>query len=181
MSAAPALATENHEEPEVINDLCGVQTEYVTGKDQEDARVTVNFAQYNKSVTITSGENYKIVSIAYDLFDLQHETNWVEVEVTESPQTVDPEGRFAFIKKVKIVVEKTCTDVCNDTSATNYEDLKEGETQANNELCVYPQVTPTLNKVTELPDTNSFPIYAWVILGFALGGAAGFVGRGYKK
>ena len=79
MSAAPALATENHEEPEVINDLCGVQTEYVTGKDQEDARVTVNFAQYNKSVTITSGENYKIVSIAYDLFDLQHETNWVEM------------------------------------------------------------------------------------------------------
>jgi len=204
--ASPALATGNHEE--VVK--CGDSFTFTVDED-DDSHLT--FAESgnkldsdfnggsddrNESInTANAGDGYLITSVKYD--NETSGTNWIVVPVVNPTTTINLAGNSdsTRIDKVEIVVQKTCTQVCDDPEATNYQEPIVGQTEGNKELCEYqlvcpegqevqvvderevcvnipeeppvatPSATPT-PPVTELPKTGDFNFWQAVALVEAL-------------
>lgn len=198
-AAAPALATyqegcedgpslnklqgkEGPEEectPEV--DQCGAEFWVEVKQDYSNDRVSIDFLSYNTKINIAAKEGYKIVKVLLkvDSYDQSAYKDYTD----KFPGEFNPPG--ILIKYAKVTVVKTCTEVCNNKEATNYSELKEGSTIANNALCTYlepetPVATPSATIVPVLPMTGDFNwlLAGLVVLGLVtVGGVIKFLAR----
>ena len=145
--ASPVLATQ--EEPKV--DQCGEEFTSTKTGDFSNDRVDINFTQGN--VVVTAKEGYVLVSIAYDWQgDGEGDLDdfW---GVDQNPATVDAQGS---ITDISVIVKRVCGEVCNDETASNFEEVVEGQTVANNELCVFPEPEVKVATPSVLPQTGDF-------------------------
>lgn len=143
---------------QVVVDQCDVETAFMVFDEDDDTfytfgevtngRLQVDFNGSNDDqdeAVITAGTGYAITDVEWD-----SETsgdNWQNWTPITGVVTVNPPGTSSSdsgrVDKVRVKVKKVCTEVCNDDSATNYQSLVPGQTQANNDLCTYPTPTPT--------------------------------------
>lgn len=161
VGASPVLATQ--EEPKI--DECGSQVEYTRNSDFSDNRVVIDFINTASNgnpdsiaVSAQVANGYALVSV---LLDIENDNLGGYQDHTASfPGTFNP-NPGEDVDSVKVTVVKVCGEICADNTASNYEEPVEGQTTANNELCVYPQPEPpvatpsaTPNPPAELPKTG---------------------------
>lgn len=181
-AVAPVFATQ-----EVVKiDQCGEQFNYSKSQDYADTRVTIDYTNTQSAgnpdtvgINAEVANGYKLVKVELDVSN-DDQNGYVD-HTSDFPGTFNP-NPGETINGAKVVVEKTCTPVCNDKEATNFEELKEGETIANNELCTYPtpeppvatpSATPTPKATPELPKTGGGADFVFFGLGVAAIGLAG--------
>lgn len=178
-AVVPAFATVQ-EEPKI--DQCGEKFTYTKSSDYSDNRVSIDFvntqSQGNPDTITVSAQvanGYKLVKVELDV-ENDGQSGYFD-RTSNFPGTYNP-NPGEDIESAKVTVEKECSGVCNDKEATNFEELKEGSTVADNTLCVYPTpeepvATPsaTPEKGLELPATGTD---FWTgVLVFGLGLIAG--------
>lgn len=131
-----------------VVDPCNSEYTSTKTNDYDDARVNINFQDGDESITVTPKAGYSIVSVQLDVEDDGHGGFYTYPVVANVKFNPNP---GEDIDSAKVVVKKVCTEVCNDTAATNYQALVPGQTVANNTLCQYPVpvvTTPTVENTT---------------------------------
>jgi hypothetical protein len=156
---------------------CGDVFNYTKSQDFTDSKVVIDFSSNDKSISVSAKSGYAITKVE---LDIQNDGHNGYVQVSTGPLTNFDPNPGDKIDSAKVEVTKVCTGVCNDPKASNYKELIEGQTVANNELCVFPVATPAASiatpAATVLPNTGSNwgTILVAVIL-FAAGYLIGWV------
>jgi len=132
----PAIASAHGndwvEPPQV--EACGYETKYTKEHDYDGTKVNINFQDSDEAITVTAKTGYELVSVKLDVEGDGH-IGLFTYPVLDGVKFNPNPGHD--IEKAEVVVKKVCKEVCNDSTATNYEAVVEGESTANNELCEY--------------------------------------------
>ena len=135
----PAIASAHGndwvEPPQV--EACGYETKYTKEHDYDGTKVNINFQDSDEAITVTAKTGYELVSVKLDVDFDWHVGLYLYPVIDGVKFNPDP-GKD--IDEAEVVVKKVCKEVCNDSTATNYEAVVEGESTANNELCKKPEV-----------------------------------------
>ena len=138
--AMPAIVSASRggdwdETPKV--EACDEETTYTKEHDYDGSKVNINFQDSDEAITVTAKTGYELVSVKLDVDFDWHVGLYLYPVIDGVKFNPDP-GKD--IDEAEVVVKKVCKEVCNDSTATNYEAVVEGESTANNELCKKPEV-----------------------------------------
>ena len=120
--------------PPVHVDECNEVFTYYKSDDFNDNRVNINFENSDEQIDVSADPGYKVVEVALDVEDDNHQGLWVYA--TGDLDNFNPNPGHD-IDNARVKVKKVCTEVCNDKEANNYQELVKGQTVSNNELCEY--------------------------------------------
>src|SRR3989344_2586414 len=135
--AMPAIVSASRggdwdETPKV--EACDEETTYTKEHDYDGSKVNINFQDSDEAITVTAKTGYELVSVKLDV-DGDGHIGLFTYPVLDGVKFNPNPGHD--IEEAEVVVKKVCKEVCNDSTATNYEAVVEGVSTANNELCEY--------------------------------------------
>lgn len=153
-ATVPALATGNGngDEPKTVE--CGEEV-VLTKSNDYNGEAVIDFQNTDSignpdTVSISAGAGYALVKVELNI-NFDNQGGYVD-HTASFPGTFNPDPGWT-IEVAKVTVEKICVEVCNDETASNFEETKPGESTANNELCTYPEPEPTPATPSATPET----------------------------
>ncbi len=169
-TAVPVLATQ-----EVEIEKCGATFNYTKSSDYNDSRININYQDGDEAVTVTTG--YKIVKVEADVDD-DGQANYVDYSSQVQNGVKWNPNPGNDINSLKVTIEKVCTSVCPDETASNYEAPVEGTSVGDLQLCSYPEpepepepeATPSATPKGETPVLPQTGNSDWLVLfGYGIG------------